>query len=520
MKKCPSSFCYFHLLQGGGAIRDIAEDASAFGSRDWDYACVVTGIWPREEVSNELARDTVQWVYNVANDMLPSSCGVYGSDLGPDPRDAMFAAKTFGPNLKRLAILKQIHDPKNVLAYACPLVKATTVAPKLILLITGEHGVGKDYAANIWKSLFQKHSHKQQNFTARVVSISDTIKREYATKTGANIDMLLSNDSESRDYKERHRSALTDYFNEQKERRALLPEKNFLTVVHNAADVDVLFITGMRDDAPVAAFSHLVPESRLLEVRVTANHETQRRRRGLTNKSMSSSIQDRNSRPDLVFDNETDGLGPIREFAHHYLLPLLREELEQLDAMVRSVFDFPQSGMKFRHILDIVQKQGGLSLCTSLLQEMFLGDWDNVTRIACCEAGGFVFASALAARVNVPLLLIRKAGKLPPPTVSVTSSPSHISLSMNESDHSLKKEIEMNYVQVPKDKSILIVDDVLATGQTLCATLQLLAKAGINLEDIHVFIVAEFPMHKGRVLLRDKGLGRVNVQSLLVFSGA
>ena len=45
--ECQPSLCYLHLLQGGGAIGDIAADASAFGCRDWDFACVITGVWPR-----------------------------------------------------------------------------------------------------------------------------------------------------------------------------------------------------------------------------------------------------------------------------------------------------------------------------------------------------------------------------------------------------------------------------------------------------------------------------------------
>lgn len=45
----PSPLCYFHLLQGGGAVSDTADDATAFGCRDWDFACVITGVWPRDD---------------------------------------------------------------------------------------------------------------------------------------------------------------------------------------------------------------------------------------------------------------------------------------------------------------------------------------------------------------------------------------------------------------------------------------------------------------------------------------
>lgn len=70
------------------------------------------------------------------------------------------------------------------------------------------------------------------------------------------------------------------------------------------------------------------------------------------------------------------------------------------------------------------------------------------------------------------------------------------------------------------EQKIVEVDDVLATGNTLCAMLQLLVEAGSDIEMLHVILVAEFPVHGGRNLLRRRGFGRVMVQSLLVFDGA
>ena len=62
---------------------------------------------------------------------------------------------------------------------------------------------------------------------------------------------------------------------------------------------------------------------------------------------------------------------------------------------------------------------------------------------------------------------------------------------------------------------MVIVDDVLATGNTLCAVLQLLTKAGADVEKISVMVVAEFPVHRGRKLLCQHGFDAVNFQSLL-----
>ncbi|BCR83544.1 uncharacterized protein ACHE_10946A [Aspergillus chevalieri] len=517
----PSPLSYLHLLQGGGAVGDVAAHATAFGCRDWDFACVITGVWPRDQDGTEVAQAAVQWVYNVARNLLPLSSGVYSADLGPDPRDAALATKAFGLNWPRLAHLKHSSDPHNVLAYACPLPKPQ-IEQKLIILITGENCAGKDFCADIWVSVFLTCDRK--SLRARAVSISDATKREYAAATGADLDRLLWD----RAYKEQHRPELTAFFQHQVQHRPRLPEEHFLEVVRGAEDVDVLLITGMRDEAPVAALSHLVPHSRLLEVRIKVNKQSRRARQGCDsgdydgddngdNNSGGSKLTALEYRPSFIFDNDTIGNEAAKRFAERYLLPFFHRDLQRLADMVHPVPGFPRPDIEFRHVLNISQQLGGLALCISLLQTHFTGDWAKVDVVACCEAGSFVYASALASRINIPLALIREAGKLPPPTVSVLKSTSHISSSTSDNS---KETIEMGRDLIPRGASVVVVDDVLATGKTLCAVLQLLDKAGIGAENVSIMVVAEFPVHRGRELLRQHGFGGVNVQSLLVFGGA
>lgn len=519
IKTRPSPFCYIHLLHGGGTVADVAADATAFGCRDWNFACVVTGVWRRDEDETEAAQAAVQWVYQVARYLLPFSEGVYGADLGPDPRDDVLAAKAFGPNRLRLASLKRIWDPYNVLAYTCPLF-TTMLKPKLIILVTGESGAGKDYCAHIWVTTFITSGYG--SLKACAVSISDATKREYAISTGADLERLLGD----RPYKEQHRRALTRFFHDQVCQRPRLREEHFLSMVHNAIDVDVLLITGMRDEAPIARFPHLVPESRVIEVRINASRETRSARRGChfdddntddigRNSSGEPNLAALNYRPSLIFDNDATGDNAGRSFAEDWLLPFFHEDLQRLAGMVRPVRQFPRPGIEFRHVLDIAQTQHGLNLCASLLQDHFTGHWKQVQTIACCEAGGFVFAPALASRVNLPLVLIREAGKLPPPTVSVTMSQSHIS-----SRNGLgERRIEVAKDAIASGASVVVLDDVLASGNTLCAILQLLVKAGVRVDNIKAMVVAEFPVHRGRHLLHQQGFGGVTVQSLLVFGG-
>ncbi|KAK7213061.1 hypothetical protein V2G26_020239 [Clonostachys chloroleuca] len=521
LKSRPSRLCYLHLLQGGGAIDDLMGHASAFGCRDWDFACVITGVWPRNQDGTATAQEAIQWVYKIAMGLLPLSNGAYGADLGPDPRDAPLARAAFGSNQPRLSRLKSLLDPYNVLAYACPLQLSTR--PKLIILVTGKSGAGKDYCATFWASLFNA-----QRLEARAVSISEVMKQEYAAATGADLNRLLCD----RGYKEQHRRALTQFFHEQVQIRPQLPEDQFIRVVRNASDVDVLFITGMRDEAPVATFSQLVPNSKLLELRVQAKEDTRRVRREIQDNNevhcgnwIHDKIHDDESkstvpsyRPDLVMNNDVTGKESISKFAHDQIFPFLEKDLDRLSDMVRSISNFPRPGIKFRDVLGISQLRDGLSLCTSLLKTHFSGDWTRVETIVCCEAGGFVFASALAARVNVRLALIREVGKLPPPTVSMSKLPSHIS-NLGPTGSKIKV-MEMGSNVVSKGSTVVVVDDVLATGKTLCAVLQLLQSVGVTVKDITVSVVAEFPVHGGRALLHREGFGDVKIESLLVFGDA
>ena len=134
----------------------------------------------------------------------------------------------------------------------------------------------------------------------------------------------------------------------------------------------------------------------------------------------------------LVFDNDTTGADGPKTFAERHLVPFFHEDIQRLDSMVHPVPGLPRHGIESRHVLDISQRPGGLAPCKPLLQTYFAGDWTEIDVVACREAGGFVFASVLATLLDIPLVLIRKAVKLPPPTISVIKPLSHILSSASE----------------------------------------------------------------------------------------
>lgn len=149
--------------------------------------------------------------------------------------------------------------------------------------------------------------------------------------------------------------------------------------------------------------------------------------------------------------------------------------LADLKGMIRKVPDFPKKGVQF---LDITPILGNASAFQHLI--LLMGEkihWPDIDVVIGIESRGFLLASALAAKYNKGLTLCRKAGKLPPPTVSASYA-----LEYGEAT------IEMNLGQ----GRALIVDDVLATGGTLQAAVEISQKAGYQVCDLLVLIDIQF----------------------------
>ncbi|KAB5571995.1 phosphoribosyl transferase domain protein [Coniochaeta sp. 2T2.1] len=534
----PTPLCYIHLLHSGGtgAVADVPAHGTAFGCRDWDYACVITGVWARDQDDTPTCRAAVEWVYDIVGDLLPLSQGVYGADLGPDPRDAPLAAKAFGPNRPRLARLKQMMDPHNILRYACPLPEKP-MDPKLIILVTGEHGVGKDYFAKICES--QLGELGEGKLRVRTVSISYALKRKYAAEGYADLNRLLSD----REYKEEHRTSLRKFYNEKCRQRPGLPEEHFLDVVYGVEDVDVLVITGMRDEAPVAAFGHLVPDSRLIEIRVTASEETRRARRKLKGGDEQGHADEKplsmDYRPTFTFDNDEDGNKnqnlKLKKFVRNLHEIHFGEHVEMLSGLVRSVPDYPRRGITFRHVLGMFEVDNSHDILGDIMSKAVIdfadSPWDvahgphwriqTSPLVVGVEWGGSFFAGGLVEYyANSRAVLIRGAGKVPPPRFSVVKKRSRISGATTPPGEAKEERFEIGRDAIRPGQNVLVVDDVLASGETLCAVLELLGKAGVEAGRVSVVVVAEFPLHRGRELLRRRGFGGINVHSVLTYGGA
>nr|WP_315269015.1 adenine phosphoribosyltransferase [Microbacterium lemovicicum] len=162
------------------------------------------------------------------------------------------------------------------------------------------------------------------------------------------------------------------------------------------------------------------------------------------------------------------------------------EALDRAEALITTIPDYPQEGVLFRDITPLLADPRALADVIAALSEPFDGQFDVVAGI---EARGFILAGAVAIAAGVGLVPIRKAGKLPRPAASVA-----FSLEYGEA------VIEIHDDIAPGTR-VLLVDDVLATGGTLCAAHELVAAVGG--EVVGTAVLMELEALGGRAIVGD-----------------
>jgi adenine phosphoribosyltransferase len=152
---------------------------------------------------------------------------------------------------------------------------------------------------------------------------------------------------------------------------------------------------------------------------------------------------------------------------------------EPLKQLIRTVPDFPKPGILFYDITTLLKDKTGFAQLIDAFAAHYIGkDIDVVLGI---EARGFIFGPALAYRLNAGFVPVRKPKKLPAPTAKV-------SYDLEYGTDSL--EIHLDAIQ--PGQRVLIVDDLLATGGTMQATVQLVEKLGGEIVGIGFAIELDF----------------------------
>ncbi len=157
-----------------------------------------------------------------------------------------------------------------------------------------------------------------------------------------------------------------------------------------------------------------------------------------------------------------------------------------LDSAVRKVPDFPKPGILFYDITGILTNPDAFTYCIDSMESLY-GNC-GIEGIAGIESRGFIFAAPLAERLGLPLILIRKKGKLPGETIS-----RKFSLEYGED------EIQIHKSDIRGGMKVLLVDDLIATGGTLKAAAELIEEGGGSLYGIFSVIGLPF-LNYGKVL--------------------
>jgi adenine phosphoribosyltransferase len=170
-----------------------------------------------------------------------------------------------------------------------------------------------------------------------------------------------------------------------------------------------------------------------------------------------------------------------------------------LDEHIRKVPDFPKKGILFYDITSILINPGAFNYCIDSMLDLYRDK--KIDAVAAIEARGFLFAAPYAARAKIPLVLIRKKGKLPGKTLAKTYS-----LEYGEA------EIEIHPEDVSRGSRVLLLDDLIATGGTLKAARELITACGAEVPGI--FGVVGLPF-----LNYEKVLAPTPVHTLLNYQG-
>lgn len=154
-----------------------------------------------------------------------------------------------------------------------------------------------------------------------------------------------------------------------------------------------------------------------------------------------------------------------------------------LDDAIRKIPDFPKPGILFYDITGILINPPVFKHCIDTMVEMYKNK--HIDAVAAIESRGFVFAAPFAERMGIPLILIRKKGKLPGRTYSCKYK-----LEYGEA------ELEVQVADVKKGQTVLVLDDLIATGGTFKAAKTILEAGGAHVKEFFGVVGLPFLNYK------------------------
>jgi len=162
-------------------------------------------------------------------------------------------------------------------------------------------------------------------------------------------------------------------------------------------------------------------------------------------------------------------------------------EISEALAKIRAIPDYPIPGILFQDITPLLSDPEAFSAIIKALAELA----DGYEYVAGIEARGFILASAIAAHRKIGFIPIRKKGKLP-----------HTTFSRSYGLEYGTDELQIHVDAIPDGSTVLLVDDVLATGGTINAALDLLSDVGASV--IATVVLIEISSLGGRQKVQQR----------------
>ena len=168
--------------------------------------------------------------------------------------------------------------------------------------------------------------------------------------------------------------------------------------------------------------------------------------------------------------------------------------MKKLEEYVSSIPDFPEKGIIFRDVTSILQDADGLALAIDSMQALLDGlDFDVIVGT---ESRGFIFGVPIAYNLHKPFVPVRKKGKLPCETISRTYDLEYGTAT-----------VEMHKDSIRPGQKVVIVDDLIATGGTIEASIAMVEALGG--EVVKVIFLMELAGLKGRERLKGYDVASV-----------
>ena len=172
--------------------------------------------------------------------------------------------------------------------------------------------------------------------------------------------------------------------------------------------------------------------------------------------------------------------------------------METLKSVIRDISDFPKEGIIFKDITPLLSNPVAFKQVIDTLRDRYKNN--RVDQVVGVEARGFIFASSLAYALGCGVVMVRKPGKLPYKTFQ-----KKYSLEYGEDS------AEIHQDALKKGQNVIIIDDVLATGGTLAACIELINK-NFEVDLLEVGFLIELDFLKG-----CENLGKVPIYSMMHF---